>query len=155
MKTLIYKDLRIVISENVLEIFSQHKQILPFSKERGGIVLGQISSDTIYINRASTPNKFDISSRYRFEREKEAAQIVVDYEFINSNRKIIYLGEWHTHPEKTPKPSSQDKKMIVDQNKYNTLNEPFLLLIIQGIEDLYVGYYDGENLVQCLEASSP
>lgn len=153
MKIFVFMTYKIVLTDSVLNIFSKHKQLLPHSNESGGIVLGQINGDTIYINRASTPNVYDKSNRFRFEREKNAAQIIVDYEYFNSDQKITYLGEWHTHPEKTPTPSSQDRKMISEQNKYNTLNEPILFLIIQGIEDLYIACYDGKNLVQCLESS--
>jgi integrative and conjugative element protein (TIGR02256 family) len=153
MKIFLLKKFKILITDNVLEIFNKHKQLNQYDNESGGIVLGQISGETIYINRVSPPNKLDKASRYGFVRNKNAAQIVVNYEFLNSDRQIIYLGEWHTHPEITPKPSSQDKKMIKEQYKYNVLNEPFLFLIIQGTEDLYVACYDGNNLIECVESS--
>lgn len=149
MKTFELKEYKLVISEAVLEIFSKHKQNLPHLHECGGIVLGQVSKKTIFVNRASTPNIFDRSSRYRFERDKDAAQIIVDYEFQNSSQRITYLGEWHTHPENHPTPSGQDRKMIKAQYKLGKLNESFLLLIIQGLESLHVSYFDGSEVIQC------
>jgi integrative and conjugative element protein (TIGR02256 family) len=151
MRTFAFKKHKIVFSDAVLETFNKYKQKSPQSHESGGIVLGQITGDVIYINRASTPNIFDKSSRYRFERDKNAAQIIVNYEYNNSDRKISYLGEWHTHPENTPTPSGQDRKMIKDQYSSSKLNEPFLLMIIQGIENLYVAYFDGMSLTECNE----
>jgi len=153
MKTFVFKQHKVIFSDAVIAIFENHKQILPRSHESGGIVLGQVVGNVIYINRASTPNQFDKSSRYRFERDKNAAQILVNYEYLNSNKKITYLGEWHTHPENVPTPSGQDRSMIKDQFKSGTLNEPFLLLVIQGIEKLYVSIYDGTILQQCHELS--
>lgn len=153
MKIFGFKQYKVIFSDVVLAIFENHRQVTPHSHESGGIVFGQVVGNIIYINRASTPNSFDKSSRYRFERDKRAAQILVTYEYLNSDKKITYLGEWHTHPENIPTPSGQDRTMIKDQYKTSTLNEPFLLLIIQGIEKLYVSIYDGTTLQQCYELS--
>lgn len=146
MKTISISNKTIIISETVLNVIQQYIQNTPQKKEAGGILLGQVIQDKIYITRASTPNKFDKSSRYLFERNKEIAQVIVDYEFANSNSKTIYIGEWHTHPENTPTPSNQDKKMIKEQFRLSKLNEPFLVLIIQGIKELYLGLYNKDSL---------
>ncbi len=136
----------IFISESVIELFEIFKQNNTKDNESGGVLIGQVKADNIYILKASTPNKFDKSSRYSFECDKDAAQIVMDFEFYNSNNKSIYIGEWHTHPENHPTPSRKDIKMIKNQFKKNKLNEPLLILIIQGTERLYVGLYDGNKI---------
>jgi integrative and conjugative element protein (TIGR02256 family) len=146
MKVFKRKDKIIYISDSVIAIFEKHKQIKKNDNESGGILIGQIKGKNIYILRASTPNIFDKSSRYFFECNKDAAQIIINYEFYNSGNRSIYIGEWHTHPENTPSPSSIDKKMIKNQFKKNKLNEPFLILIIQGLKNLYVSLYDGEKI---------
>jgi integrative and conjugative element protein (TIGR02256 family) len=151
MNTFSIKKYKIVFSDIVISIFNKHKQTLRHDCESGGIVLGQVIGNTVFINRVSTPNLFDKSSRHRFERDKNAAQIIVNYEYLNSNKKITYLGEWHSHPENIPTPSGQDRKMIREQFNSGILNESFLLLVIQGIEKLYVAIYDGENLTECSE----
>lgn len=135
------------IAENVLSVFDKHKQT-KFQNESGGIVLGFVCEDyNIHISKVSLPNRFDNASRYNFERDKHIAQIIVNFEFHNSNGKIIYLGEWHTHPEHNPSPSLVDIKMIKKQYKENKINEDFLILLIQGTEDLYIGVYDGVHLI--------
>lgn len=138
----------IILSDAVLKILSSFRQIRKSQNEAGGILLGQIVGNNIYVLKASIPSKFDKATRYSFIRDKDIAQIIVDYEFHNSDRKTIYLGEWHTHPENTPIPSSQDKRMIGGQKKSGKLNESFLLLIIQGIKGIYVGLCNGETLEQ-------
>jgi len=130
---------RVHILDSVLRIFDLHKQIGPKSPESGGVLLGQVNDNNIYIMKASTPSVRDKSSRTFFVRDKVVAQSIIDYEFFNSNRKTIYLGEWHTHPEETPKPSSTDNKMIKAQFSKNELNEPFLVQIIRGTQALYLG----------------
>lgn len=136
----------IVIARSVLNRIGKFKQTKKKAPESGGILLGQITDKKVFILKASTPNKFDKSSRYTFDCNKDAAQIIIDYEFINSEHKTIYLGEWHTHPENNPNPSEVDKRMINNQYFKNKLNEPFLILIIQGLIGLYSAIFDGENL---------
>lgn len=135
------------ISGDVLEITKRYRQFKKNQHEAGGILLGQIKDNFVYVLRASIPNVFDKASRYSFDRDRKIAQIIVDYEFTNSKNRTIYLGEWHTHPEPIPIPSQTDKKMIMDQFKYNNLNEAFVLLLIQGTEGIYLGKYDGDKIV--------
>lgn len=146
MNEIIINSKSIHISDTALNIFNKYKQIGKWSNESGGILLGQVTDKGIYILKASTPNKFDKASRYGFECNKDGAQIIMDYEFVNSAKKTIYLGEWHTHPESIPTPSETDLKMIQTQYKKNKINEPFLLLIIQGTKELFVGLYDGNEI---------
>jgi integrative and conjugative element protein (TIGR02256 family) len=137
----------IQISETVLLVLEKYKQDKK-GNESGGIILGQvIDNNCINITKLSLPNTFDKSSRYSFDRDKIIAQIIVDYEFSNTVGKTIYLGEWHTHPEKNPTPSHIDRSMFKQQFKENKINESFLIFFIKGIENLYVGIYDGKVLI--------
>jgi integrative and conjugative element protein (TIGR02256 family) len=138
--------LKIIITQSALNVIEKYKQSTKNANESGGILLGQIKENAVYILRVTIPNKFDKASRYSFDCNKDAAQVVIDYEFINSGKKTIYLGEWHTHPENYPSPSGVDKKMIKKQYFKNKLNEPFLILLIQGLNGLYVAIFDGEKL---------
>ncbi len=134
------------IADSVMDLISNFRQTKSTDNEAGGILIGQIKDNNIYILKASIPNKFDKPSRYNFECDKEIAQIIIEHEFYNSEKKSIYFGEWHTHPQDIPIPSNIDKSMIYNQFRLNRLNEPFLILIIQGNSDLYVGFYDGKKL---------
>ncbi|NJK96100.1 MAG: peptidase [Bacteroidales bacterium] len=135
------------ISDEVLFILDKYKQN-HYQNESGGIILGYVYEDNnIYISKISEPNSSDKASRYRFERDRKAAQIIVNSEFYKSEGKVIYLGEWHTHPEPIPSPSFTDIKMIKEQYKNNRINESFLILIIQGTTDLYLGLYNGKQLI--------
>lgn len=135
----------IIISDRPLEIFNSYVQDTINKKESGGILLGQVVDSNIYVMKASIPNSFDRAGRYKFHRNKKAAQVIIDYEFVNSNKKTIYLGEWHTHPENNPSPSGIDIKMLKQQFKNNRINEKYLLLLIRGSQKTYVALYDGDN----------
>lgn len=153
MKSFTLDALNIHIDDHVLETMARYKQLKIKQPESGGILLGQVREKDVYILKVSMPTQFDEASRYSFDRNKKVAQIIIDYEFINSDRKTIYLGEWHTHPENIPSPSSQDKKMVKDQFIYNRLNEAFVLFIIMGLKGFFLGKFDGKNHVgiECKE----
>lgn len=140
--------MKIKITRSALDVIERFKQDTKSAKESGGILLGQVKEKEVYILKVTTPNKFDKASRYSFDCNKDAAQVIIDYEFINSGQKTIYIGEWHTHPENYPNPSGIDKKMIGKQYFKNRLNEPFLILLIQGLKGLYVAIYNGKKLKQ-------
>jgi integrative and conjugative element protein (TIGR02256 family) len=118
--------------------------------ESGGIILGWVSNENdnnVYVTKLSLPTNYDKSARCTFERDKHIAKIITDYEFYNSNGKLIYLGEWHTHPEANPSPSFADTKMIKQQYKDNKINVDFLILFIQGTKNLYAGLYNGNHII--------
>jgi len=135
----------IYLSDELLEILYSFRQVEMSTNESGGILLGQMKDTNIYLLRASTPNAKDRSHRMGFTRHKEVAQSIIDYEFLNSGKKTIYLGEWHTHPENDPSPSIQDSKMINDQFKKNELNEDFIVSFIVGNVSIYIGVLDNDT----------
>ena len=133
------KGKRIVLSEPVLEILTHYRQTSKNDREAGGILLGQISKDGVFILKVSTPCSADKATRRGFIRNKKKAQYIIDYEHANSGGQTIYLGEWHTHPEPFPSPSYVDLRMIKDQYEKNRLNEDFLIMLIRGTKGIYTG----------------
>ncbi|WP_407666996.1 Mov34/MPN/PAD-1 family protein [Mucilaginibacter sabulilitoris] len=131
---------------DILEKFTQYNRKDP---EAGGILLGKIINDEINILKVSVPTSLDRASRTNFERNKVSAQIILDYEFYNSNGQLTYLGEWHTHPERYPTPSYTDLHMLKDQFKNNKLHTNFLLLVIKGTEGLYIRLLDKDGYYEC------
>ncbi|MFX0557174.1 Mov34/MPN/PAD-1 family protein [Maribacter sp. CXY002] len=146
MKVIRIGNYEIHFTKDVLLLISKFKQINHKHHEAGGILLGQVKENNIYITRVSFPSIHDKSSRYFFWRNKNNAQAIIDYEFYNSNKRTIYLGEWHTHPEELPTPSNTDRKMIKDQFSKNKLNEAFLLQYIQGTKGFYLAILEPNSL---------
>lgn len=146
-------NINVIFDKGALNVFSHFKQT-GNKHEKGGILLGQcLENNKILVTKATTPTLFDKSHRYSFHRDKKSAQLFINYEFLNSLGKTIYIGEWHTHPEDYPAPSSTDIKMIKNQFKKNLINENFLLMAIVGRKGFYIGYFNGKNLIQ-LEQNS-
>lgn len=134
-------DCEIYISDSAYNIMSRFIQDDQKKLESGGILIGQIKGNNVYIQKVTIPNQFDKATRNSFTRNKETAQIILNHEVVNSQNTITYLGEWHTHPEANPTPSGQDLKMIKEQYSLGKLNLPFVILIIRGISDIFVSIY--------------
>lgn len=126
-------------AQHILDVHIQRGSNDP---ERGGIILGKLIDGKVHVLKLSVPTELDKASRMNFERHRISAQIIINYEFLNSNRQITYFGEWHTHPEDIPSPSGTDMKMIRKQFADNLINTDFLILLIQGRKSLFIGIYD-------------
>ncbi len=119
-----------------------------YKPEAGGILLGYYIDDySFYITDFSTPSENDKSSRFNFLRSFINAQKLIERYFKSSKGKKIYLGEWHTHPEKLPTPSNTDLNSFKEQLKKNVLNSKFIFMIIIGTEVIYAGAYYKDGLI--------
>src|SRR5690606_22998240 len=92
----------IAIHREPLEILNSFTQNSTKAPESGEIIIGKIIQGQINIIKLSVPTILDKYSRTNLERNKVSAQIILDYQFYNSNGQLTYLGEWHTHPEPFP-----------------------------------------------------
>jgi integrative and conjugative element protein (TIGR02256 family) len=104
-------DLRLLVSINELSLsaFERHVQHLEADPESGGILLGCVRGPHLEVLEASTPTKWDRRFRYFFERLPFGHQLLADEKWTKSSGTVRYLGEWHTHPEDDPSPSSLDR----------------------------------------------
>lgn len=100
----------IQFSRNVIDVLQGFRQGDNESKESGGILLGRIllNETDFIVDRVSTPTQDDKATRFSFFRPVKLAQKLVIKVWRKSSGTLNYLGEWHTHPEDTPAPSSAD-----------------------------------------------
>lgn len=91
----------------ILKGFVQDKLDTP---ESGGVLLGRyiIGSLDVIVDKLTQPMQRDEQSRLRFYRDARKHQQAIDQFWSESEGTCHYLGEWHTHPELVPSPSSQD-----------------------------------------------
>lgn len=138
-------DRRILWSEGVLRVLERHRQRGRASREAGGILLGEVSETAVLVSRVTAPSSRDRRSRFGFVRDRKVAQVIVDHEHLNSEGRVTYIGEWHTHPERSAEPSAVDERMIREQLASNVVPAGFLLLVVLGLEVDYVGVlYDNQ-----------
>lgn len=111
-----------------------HRQLQAGDKEAGGVLLGRLIRDTsdVVVDVVSSPSPEDRRNRFSFFRARKPAQHAVDRAWRESGQVVIYLGEWHTHPEDDPSPScidQRDWKRIVAKASFE---QDFLLFMIVG-----------------------
>lgn len=100
----------ILVEANVISLIDSYRQDRFFKKEAGGILLGFRRGLHIHVSDATRPQREDIRTRFSFNRKDPHHQWYTDELWNTSGGVIGYLGEWHTHPEQLPKPSSVDTR---------------------------------------------
>lgn len=112
----------------------------PEKHEAGGILLGRYILDCkdVVVDRVTVPAPGDRMARFRFFRSAHAHQQAIYQAWRASEGTCNYLGEWHTHPQRDPKPSLVDilewcKKLWFDQ-----FDSDFLHFVIVGTVQIAV-----------------
>jgi integrative and conjugative element protein (TIGR02256 family) len=119
---------RLVIQPSVLHTFANHRQLRSDAPEAGGQLFARIDGPSILLELATGPRQSDRRSRYSYQPDRRAEQEEIDRLHRES---LLFVGDWHTHPEPIPHPSSQDLASIresVAKSKHH-LNG-FLLIIV-------------------------
>jgi integrative and conjugative element protein (TIGR02256 family) len=145
--------IEIIIEDSVLQQLYKYDPKV-YDTENGGILLGKVKTDAkqYVISRISIPNKKDKKGKYFFIRNKKEAQLIINQIWADSDGKINYLGEWHTHKQNDPRPSFVDLQLLKQIRKDKTSEFSYVLMIILGNEkDLYVCSIDKYNKIQQLK----
>ena len=139
-------DYTIEVTTEVVETLQKMCQLS--GNENGGILLGsEIGKQYYRINRVSEPCMLiDRSSKYGCIRDAEKANEIIKREYESSNHKRVYFGEWHTHPENEPNPSTIDISSIRDVFFKSKIVIDGVFLAIVGLKSIYWGFYDGTNI---------
>lgn len=100
----------IKITDEVLSLINQYKQLKKEDCESGGILIGYETIDgNIIIEFATKPFEKDIQKRNSFNRIDAKHNEFLDKLWRENGNIHMYIGEWHTHPEDYPKYSLKDK----------------------------------------------
>lgn len=130
-KTLLY------FETGALNQFSKYIQSKGTTPESGGLLLGTIHGDHLIVKEITTPTIWDKCRRYLFERSPMGHSKVADDRWRESHGLVRYIGEWHTHPEDYPLPSSLD---IMEWQKLaeQRADKRSLLAVIIGRKGMYI-----------------
>lgn len=122
----------IVFENSVLQKLEEYIQIDKNSKEAGGILIGEKRGDNYHVSFITEPQVHDRRSRCSFCRN-DKKHLEKFTELYKKNPDLSYLGEWHTHPEKTPIPSK------IDINEWEKISKkiPKFIVLIIGTENYY------------------
>jgi integrative and conjugative element protein (TIGR02256 family) len=131
-------------SETTLHTFSNHIQASDSDCEAGGLLLGSVHGTHIVIEQATIPTAWDKRFRYLFERMPFGHEAIALARWTASQGTIRYLGEWHTHPEDHPTPSSLDRSEwnIISSRRRDKRS---MLAVIVGRMSMYVELVPGSG----------
>ena len=107
---------RLVLLDQALSKVKRHITKSGFSKESGGILLGSYDPRRreYRVTDFTLPTRDDARSAFSFVRSKASANAEIETAWRESDGKINYLGEWHTHDEVMPYPSPTDRDLMRD-----------------------------------------
>lgn len=89
----------------VLEHFARHRQLRFWHKEAGGQLFARIDGQHIFLCEATGPTPSDRRGRTFYEPDRKSEQAEIDAMYA---RGLHYIGDWHSHPERSPSPSDRD-----------------------------------------------
>jgi len=123
--------MKVLYHGSVLDVFQN--EIAKFgTRETGGVLLGWIENKNIIVAKATDAGPNAIHEKIFFRADANYIDMIIDIEHANSNGKISYIGEWHTHPQMNPQPSQVDLNSL--DEIVESSGEPNLLLIIGAID---------------------
>lgn len=143
----------LVVPTHLMKCISKYRQTAADQPESGGILIGcyrqaalpdgAYSPISIELVSCSEPSGSDWAHRFGFNRKgKHHIQKAVNA-WKKSRQEQTYLGEWHTHPEANPTPSSVDLL-----NWRRNLRGKLAILIISGIETDWIAFWNGASAIQ-------
>ncbi|MCH5687306.1 Mov34/MPN/PAD-1 family protein [Niabella sp. W65] len=113
-----------------------------YPNEFGGLLLGKYINNkkTVVIKETLLPKKFR-SSRYYFERGSNGLKEQLEQYYANED--LVYVGEWHTHPDNVAVPSQTDLKSMRElaEDENVLINNPVLMILEIQKADYDIGIY--------------
>jgi len=105
--------------------------------ETGGVLVGYSEEmGSVIISHASGPGLKAIKLATKFEKDVVFCQDFLDKLYRESNKKIVYVGEWHSHPSENNQPSGTDIKSLSAislQKEYLTENPAMIIFSNKGV----------------------
>ena len=118
----------ILFTKYVLQYVSLHRQLGSRTSEAGGQPFAQLNSDKIIVEKATGPRPQDRRTRFSYFPHRPSEQEEI---FCFHTQGLHYVGDWHTHPQRIPTPSSDDFDSMSElfRKSEHSLNA-FILMIV-------------------------
>lgn len=147
--------LRVVLAPACLDELAQHRQKTWLSLENGGQLFARMNDERITVERISVTKGRSRRTRFGFLPDRVAEQADIDAMFAAG---LHYVGDWHSHPEAAPTPSSSDEVKLTDIFRKSNHELQFMLLVIVGQaafpRGLYVGAVEAGGVLRLDPAMS-
>jgi integrative and conjugative element protein (TIGR02256 family) len=133
----------VLIERDVLEALYRFRQTSHLDDEAGGILIGYRRQQHLHVVEFTAPAAADRRSRCEFERSDPHHAYHAHARWKASRGTLDCLGEWHTHPQDDPAPSSIDHSEW--RRILSRLRVPKVFLIIGRRQD-WVGVGHGDRI---------
>ena len=118
--------------------FHTHRQRGRGKTEQGGQLFAQFVEDEIRVVRATGPNAADKRGRAWFRPDQSAQNVEIKRLF---EEKLHFVGDWHTHPEGDPHPSSWDFESMKDCFTRSRHELKAFLMVVIGLDEFPTGLW--------------
>lgn len=124
--------LTVELSDLVLAHFNKYAQHSDGSPEAGGQLFAKITKDGRhwFVSNATGPRPSDQRSRFFFNPDRRVERREIQDEYEQGKH---YVGDWHTHPQRSPQPSPSDTLSMAEIFGKSMHQLPGVLMIIVGI----------------------
>jgi integrative and conjugative element protein (TIGR02256 family) len=126
------------LSAEVIAHFARHRQHGKIKTEIGGQLFAQFVNNEVRVVTATGPSASDKRSRFWFMPDQGRQNMEIKRLFEGG---LHFVGDWHTHPEPSPRPSSLDIQSMRDCFKKSRHELKAFLMIIVGCEDFPKGLW--------------
>lgn len=120
------------------QLIAYRQTLMGNEPESLGLLVGLVWPRAFWLKHLTFPTPFDNLTRYWCSRSQKSA--LYNYKLLKvinqqSGNQLHYLGEWHTHPETNPRPSTTDyiNWQLLPENKFYGRN--IRLFMILGTKD--------------------
>lgn len=128
------------INDACLETFELHRQKSFSDRETGGQLFARIYGNHINIEIATETKGRSKHRRFLFWPDRAAERVDIETLF---RQGLHYIGDWHTHPEAIPIPSTQDKCKMLEIYRRSLHDLDVMLMVIVGLEVFSKGLFVG------------
>jgi integrative and conjugative element protein (TIGR02256 family) len=118
------------LSPVALAHFEAHKQLRWLSREAGGQLFASFENPSVMqIVDVTGPRPTDKRSVYNYEPDRVAEREEIKDHF---RRALHFVGDWHTHKQRIPKPSGTDERSIRELVRCSDHDLSGFILIVVG-----------------------
>lgn len=100
----------VMLDDGLLRRMHSHIQSGPLELESGGVVLGREESGdgSLAVTHITEPMAGDVRTRHQFNR-LDIGHVKLYESMLSESSNFVYVGEWHTHPQRVPYPLTRDR----------------------------------------------
>jgi integrative and conjugative element protein (TIGR02256 family) len=128
----------LVLNKVVLNHFHKWRQLHPGMAEAGGQLFGVTKGTTITISLATGPRRSDRRGRFFFLADRFSERLEIS---ALHKTGLHYFGDWHTHPQNSPTPSSTDLATMADLFARSKHELHAFVMVIVGTADFSIGLH--------------